>query len=215
MASLEFLQQTGFPLVVGSLVAGQAGVPMPSATLLMAASAFAKELHVSHVGLFLLVTAAIVLTDHLWFLIGKAKGSELLEWIENFSSATASAVGAVRRLNRRHGILLLLVAKFLPGVNALVIPASAAMHLSYWRFLVFNTLGTVVWAGTFVMVGAALGPVFKDFIQLAGPIVQGAVVVAVAVAVVWGLFNFGVKRSKTDAHAEIDLHPADQCAVAA
>ena len=53
----------------------------------------------------------------------------------------------------RHGAAVLLVAKFIPGVSAVSIPTAAAMGLSYRRFLFFDTLGCLMWCGTYVAAG--------------------------------------------------------------
>jgi membrane protein DedA with SNARE-associated domain len=185
MTSLELLRQNGLPLVLSTIAASQAGAPAPSATLLMLAAAFARELQVSPWSLLLSATLTIAAVDHLWFFLGRTKGAQVLAWLEQFSPASRAAVGAVKRLNRRHGVLLLVVAKFVPGVHTLVIPASAAMKLSYRRFLVFSTLGTALWVGVYVGVGVALGPLVQQIAAFAASSVQWIAVAALIAASVF------------------------------
>ena len=185
MTSIELLRQNGLPLVLSTIAAGQAGAPAPSATLLMLAAAFSRERQVSPWSLLLWVTLTIAAVDHLWFWLGRTKGVQVLAWLEQFSPASRAAVGAVKRLNRRHGVLLLVVAKFVPGVHTLVIPASAAMKLSYGRFLVFSTLGTALWVGVYVGVGVALGPLVQQIAAFAASSLQWIALAALIAASVF------------------------------
>jgi membrane protein DedA with SNARE-associated domain len=191
MSSLELLRQNGLPLVLSTIAASQAGVPAPSATLLMLSAAFSSELQVNPWSLLLWATLTIVAVDHIWFWLGRTKGVQILAWVEKLSPASAAAVGAVKRMNRRHGVLLLVVAKFLPGVHTLVVPASAAMKLSYGRFVVFSTLGTAMWAGIYVSLGVALGPVVQQVASLAASSVQWIAFAALTVAAVLAVLKIG------------------------
>jgi len=51
--------------------------------------------------------------------------------------------------------LSLLFAKFLPGVNTVAPPLAGVVGMSRWRFLLFDALGTLLWAGTFLGLGFA------------------------------------------------------------
>lgn len=53
----------------------------------------------------------------------------------------------------RHGAPLLLVAKFIPGVSAVAIPTAAAMGMPYRRFIPFDVVGSVLWAGAYLGAG--------------------------------------------------------------
>jgi rhodanese-related sulfurtransferase len=53
----------------------------------------------------------------------------------------------------RHGALLLVFAKFIPGVSALCIPTAAANGLRYPRFLLFDALGSLLWSGAYLALG--------------------------------------------------------------
>jgi membrane protein DedA with SNARE-associated domain len=199
MTSLDLLRQNGLPLVLSTIAASQAGAPAPSATLLMLAAAFARELHLSPWSLLLWVTLTVASVDQLWFWLGRSKGAQVLAWVKKLSPASARAVGAVKRLNRRHGVPLLLVAKFFPGVHTLVIPASAAMKLSYRRFLVISTLGTVLWAGVYIGVGVALGPVVQEFVAFVASSAQW--LAYAALVIVTAMVALEVFQVKTAARA--------------
>jgi hypothetical protein len=58
----------------------------------------------------------------------------------------------------------LLAAKFLPGVNAIAAPLSGIFKMPWKRFLLFDLLGIIFWAGAFI----GLGHIFHYQIESLG-----------------------------------------------
>jgi Uncharacterized membrane-associated protein len=61
----------------------------------------------------------------------------------------------------RQGVRTLLYAKFLPGLNTVAPPLAGVVGMELWRFLLFDALGTLLWASTFL----GLGYVFTGEIE--------------------------------------------------
>lgn len=59
---------------------------------------------------------------------------------------------------RRHGWRSLLVAKFVPWLNVVASPVAGMVGMSRLRFMLWNGLGAVLWAGTLI----SLGLIFRD-----------------------------------------------------
>ncbi|MEV1287523.1 VTT domain-containing protein [Micromonospora sp. NPDC049679] len=103
---------------------------------------------------FLAVIAGCVAGWSLSFLAGRHFGDRLRHsrvggWIgETRWSAAEGAVG-------RGGGRIVVVAPFLPVLNALVPLAAGGLRMSYRRFLACATLGSALWAGLYVLLGTA------------------------------------------------------------
>jgi membrane protein DedA with SNARE-associated domain/rhodanese-related sulfurtransferase len=93
---------------------------------------------------------ASLIADHVWFLTGRRYGRRLLAGICRLSLSPDTCVRKTDDLVARHGAPLLLVAKFIPGVSAVAVPTVGAMGLPYRRFLLFDALGCLAWAGAYV-----------------------------------------------------------------
>ena len=63
----------------------------------------------------------------------------------------------------KHGAKTLLVAKFVPGFSTIAPPLAGIVGLSVPQYLLFNGLGTLLWAGT----GIGLGWIFSDQVEQA------------------------------------------------
>ena len=53
----------------------------------------------------------------------------------------------------RQGARSLIFAKFLPGVGAVAPPLAGVFHMRLARFMMFDSMGTLLWAGTFLGAG--------------------------------------------------------------
>jgi hypothetical protein len=61
----------------------------------------------------------------------------------------------------RQGAKSLLVAKFVPGLSAVATPLAGIFHMKIRRFLLFDAIGALLWAATFL----GLGYLFSDQIE--------------------------------------------------
>ncbi|MDG4831942.1 VTT domain-containing protein [Solwaraspora sp. WMMD1047] len=62
---------------------------------------------------------------------------------------------AAERLLRRGGGRMVMVAPFLPVLNALLPLAAGGLRMSYRRFVACATVGSVLWAGLYVLLAVA------------------------------------------------------------
>jgi membrane protein DedA with SNARE-associated domain/rhodanese-related sulfurtransferase len=153
MEPLGMITRWGIALVFGSVLLEHGGLPVPAAPILLGAGALAQQDVLRAEYVLLAAFAACLAADHFWFLLGRRLGRRLLAGVCRLSLSPDTCVRKTDDLIMRHGTPLLLVAKFIPGVSAVAIPTVAAMGLSYRRFLLFDSLGSLLWCGTYVGAG--------------------------------------------------------------
>ena len=95
--------------------------------------------------------------------MGRWKGTPVLGWLCRIALEPDTCVSKTRDLFARHGIKSLLVAKFVPGFSTIAPPLAGIVGLSVPQYLLFNGLGTLLWAGT----GIGLGWIFSDQVEQA------------------------------------------------
>ena len=144
------LHRRGLLLVFLWVLVEQAGIPLPAPPLLVAAGALAQEGSWRPEWVVATAVAACLVADHAWFIAGRLRGRALLAGVCRLSLSPDTCVRKTDDLLGRHGANVLLIAKFLPGVSAVAIPTAAAMGLSYWRFLLFDTAGALAWSAAYV-----------------------------------------------------------------
>ena len=153
--TLQFVVRHGYMLVFAWVFVEQAGLPVPSAPLLLAAGAL-SGMHRMNLGLAVAFAVfGAVASDSMWYEIGRQKGVRVLQLICRISLEPDSCVRRTQISFTRNGPRVLLVAKFIPGLNAMAAPLSGIIKMGWRRFLWFDTIGALAWVGAFTITGYA------------------------------------------------------------
>jgi membrane protein DedA with SNARE-associated domain/rhodanese-related sulfurtransferase len=148
------LTYTGIALAV---FAQQFCLPVPSMLLLMTAGALAAQGH-GHLHLSLVLLAGVIgclLADGFWFWLGRRWGSGVIRLICSLTSDPKHARERADRVFQTWGLRLLLVAKFIPGLDGVSPPLAGAGGASVKGFLAYDTSGSLLWSGAYVLLGFA------------------------------------------------------------
>ena len=170
MDPLDLLARWGVALVFASVLAEQAGLPFPAAPVLVAAGALAADGTMRPEAVLLVALAACLVADHAWFIAGRLRGRALLAVICQISLSPDTCVRRTDDLISRHGPVLLVVAKFVPGVAVVAIPTAGAMGLPWRRFILFDLLGCVAWCAAYAGVGMIFGREVRRVLDAMGGI---------------------------------------------
>ena len=106
--------------------------------------------------LALAITFAVLATmasDALWYTLGRRKGVRVLQLICRISLEPDSCVRRTQVSFGRNGSHVLLVAKFIPGLNVMAAPLAGIIRMGWRRFVLFDALGAWLWAGAFMVTG--------------------------------------------------------------
>jgi len=158
---IEFLIQHGYAVLFAWVLVEQMGLPLPATPVLFAAGALAGEGQLNLGFIFGLVVIAALISNVLWYQIGRWGGSSVLGLLCRISLNPDSCVRRASDLFSRHGARSLLVAKFIPGLAHIAPPLAGIFRMSLWRFLLFNGLGICFW----VVLSVGLGYVFSDQVE--------------------------------------------------
>ncbi len=166
--ALEFLVRHGYLVLVGWVFAEQAGMPIPSLPLLLAAGALAGSGKMNFAAALMACVLGAVCADSMWYQLGKRKGIKVLQLLCRISLEPDSCVRRTEGLFEKQGARSLLFAKFLPGLSTVSTPLAGVFHMRLRKFLLFDTLGTLLWAGTLLTTGY----IFSGQIEQIGEQVQ-------------------------------------------
>jgi len=131
-----------------------------------------------------LALAACLMADSLWYQFGRWRGPKVLRLLCRISREPNSCIRRIKAAFRRHGAGALLVAKFVPGLNFAAPPLAGISGVGTSRFLLFDSLASVFWAGGYMMLGYTFSGQFERVATYGselGPI-GGAVSIAGAAA---------------------------------
>jgi membrane protein DedA with SNARE-associated domain/rhodanese-related sulfurtransferase len=150
---LQFVVRHGYMLVFAWVFLEQAGLPVPSAPLLLATGAL-SGMHQMNLGVAIAFAAfGAIASDAMWYELGRQKGVRVLQLLCRISLEPDSCVRRSQVTFGRNGARVLLVAKFIPGLNAMAAPLSGVIRMGWRRFLIFDTIGALLWVSAFTMTG--------------------------------------------------------------
>jgi len=159
--AFEFLIHHGHGVLLAWVFVEQVGVPVPAMPLLLAAGALAGMGQMNYFAALFFAVLGALAADSIWFQLGRHKGIKVLRLLCRISLEPDSCVRRTEGMFSKQGARSLLVAKFLPGLGLVTPPLAGIFRMRYRRFLLFDTLGSSLWAGAFL----GLGYVFSGQIE--------------------------------------------------
>jgi membrane protein DedA with SNARE-associated domain len=158
---IALIARHGTPLVFVNVFLEQLGIPIPAVPTLIIAGALSRDGKLSSTAIITGSVIASVLADYIWFLLGRRLGYRVLKTICRISLSPDSCVRDTEARFERFGMPSLLFAKFIPGFSTVAPPLAGAGNRSVIQFLIYDTAGSLLWAGAAV----AAGHVFHNTID--------------------------------------------------
>lgn len=162
LAAIVFLEGVGFPIpaAIALLIAGAAG----ARGTLDAGLALSAAL------------VAMMAADCLLFLLGRYTGWWLLGLLCKLSLNPESCIMSSADTFRKRGRVLLIFAKFVPGINTMAAPLAGSMNMRIAQFLGLDFLGTSLYVSSYFLVGflfsGALSGIMNGY-QALGSVIGG------------------------------------------
>jgi len=178
-STLEFLVHHGYVVLLGWVFAEQIGLPIPSLPILLAAGALAGTGRINFFASLIIAIIGSLTADTIWFQLGRLKGIKVLQFLCKISLEPDSCVRRTEGIFAKEGARSLLLAKFLPGLGAVAPPLAGIFHMRYSRFLLFDSAGAGLWAGTFLALGYAFSEQIERIADHAAALGGGLLVILI------------------------------------
>jgi membrane protein DedA with SNARE-associated domain len=190
---VEFVLKHGYVLLFAALFAHQIGFPIPGPLILVSAGALAAAGQLRVLAVFGITVVACVLADWIWFEAGRRQGDKVLHFMHRLTTRDPDFHDRrAKRTFARYGPALLLVAKFVPGLDAVAPPLAAISRTSRARFLALDAAGAALYACVY----GGLGYVFRHdldraavYVSRAGKLIVGLALAALCIYVAHKLFQ--------------------------
>ena len=161
MSLIGVVMHHGYAVTACVLFLAAAGLPLPTAAVLLAAGAAVHGGGLSLWGVLLLAWGAAFLGDGMLFLGGRYTGWWLLAWMCRVSVNPEACIFSGANYFYRRGPKTLLFAKFVPGVGALAAPLAGSLNMRGSRFVSLDALGAFLYCGTWIAIGYS----FSGFLE--------------------------------------------------
>ena len=149
----HYLLLTTYPVLFFAVFANQLAMPVPGVLFLLAAGALCHTGQLDFPSVLALAIGACLLGDTAWFLIGRKYGGRVFRVFVAFSADPNAQIGKVKRTFERYGLRCLLVAKFIPGMDAVAPPIAGMSESNIYRFWAYDSIGSAIWAAVYAGLG--------------------------------------------------------------
>lgn len=189
--------------------------PIPSEVIMTVAGVSSARGNMNLAGTIAAGTAGAMLGNWIWYWVAVKFGEARMQiFIDRFSrwlTLDWEEVERGHRLFRKHGSIIVLIARMLPTLRSLISIPAGLFGMTLRRFLIFSTIGTAGWTAALACAGYFLGSQFEDVEKWLGPL-STLVIAGIVLTYVWRLARWNVTHPKKatpamplDAHS--DTHP--------
>ena len=169
-ALLATVTQHGYAVLAAVVFLMAVGVPLPGALALLTAGSAAAYGKLSAPAVFASAVAALLAGDILLFLLGRYTGWGLLGYLCRLSANPESCILRSAEMFYRRGKSVLMIAKFLPGLNVMAPPLAGSMKMRMAQFLRLDFIS----AALYVLAYGGLGFLFSGFLRQITDALQSA-----------------------------------------
>lgn len=185
---IHWLEHIGLTVIFALVLVEQIGLPLPTYPLLIIAGSWSVTGGASTFRITAVAVAAALIADIGWYVAGQHLGSRVLRQMCRLSLEPDSCIHDTEKIFTRFGTKVLLFAKYVPGLGAVATAMSGVVGAPLPGFITYDILGSTLWAGSAVAIGAlfhnAVGDVFDELASLGR---VGLVLLVILVGAFFGL----------------------------
>ncbi len=159
--AIDFFLKYGYWILFLWVLIEQLGAPIPSVPILLTAGTLTATHKLSLSLVLLAVVLGSLISDSLWYLMGKKYGGVVVKLICRLSMESNTCVRKTEAYFSKRGAGALIVAKFIPGLSSVAAPIAGQTGMEYRLFAVYDTAGILLWALAFTLSGRFFGDFLK------------------------------------------------------
>lgn len=205
--ALQFFIRYAYLILFVWVLIEQLGIPIPSIPVLLTAGTLSATHELNPWLSLLSVLAACLIADSMWYLLGRRYGNGVLKFLCRMSMETGTCVAKTEGYFSRTGAATLLFAKFVPGLSTVAPPIAGQIGMPYSRFLLWDTAGSLIWAGSYILGGRFFGDLAKRSAPFLHLITHYAFIIFVVMVLGFVIYRMVKQRRFITAVAAMRLEP--------
>ncbi|MBB4716674.1 DedA family protein [Streptomyces luteogriseus] len=144
------------------------GIPLPGEIILVSSALLASQHgEIDPVVLGASATAGAIIGDSIGYAIGRKGGRPMLAWLghkfpKHFSEGH---IATAERSFEKWGMWAVFFGRFVALLRIFAGPLAGVLRMPYWKFLIANVLGGIVWAGGTTAVIYYVGIVAESWLK--------------------------------------------------
>jgi len=195
----EFMQSGGYLAVFALMALENIFPPIPSELIMPFAGFVAARGDLSVVGVLIAGTAGSVAGALPWYYAGKVYGKERLEKFADkharWLTVTHGDIEHAMAAFEKHGRKVVLFGRLIPAIRTLISVPAGLARMPMGQFLLYSTVGSLVWTGILAGAGYMLESQYEKVAQYVDPVSKAILIGLLG----WYLYRVATfkKRAKT------------------
>jgi len=148
-----YLIHTTYLILFIAVLARQLCLPVPAILFLLSGGALAASGKLSLGGILLAAVVGCVLADLVWFEAGRLRGKRVIRLLCALTSDPGYCIRRGKDTFKKKGLRLLLIAKFVPGLDGIGPPLAGMLGASRTAFIAHDAGGATLWSGVYISCG--------------------------------------------------------------
>ena len=185
LAFLEISASTAYVALFVLIVAESSGAPVPGETALITAGVLASHGQVRIELVLPLAALAAIIGDNVGYAIGRSGGRRLLERPGFLEQHRHRVLEHGEPFFAHHGAKAVFLGRWVAGLRIAAAWLAGINRMPWQRFLFWNALGGIAWAGSVGLLAYWLGPPAEKVFRTIGIVGVSLAVVAVIGFVLW------------------------------
>ncbi len=148
-----YLLHITYPILFLSVFGRQLCLPVPALLFLLSAGAMAGAGKLGFFGILTVAVLGCLLADLVWYEAGRRRGRRVLRMLCALAPDPSKCIRNSKSTFAARGLPALLIAKFVPGLDAIAPPLAGMAETSRLSFLLYDAGGSVLWAGAYISGG--------------------------------------------------------------
>jgi membrane protein DedA with SNARE-associated domain len=180
----HFIEHYGLWFLFTIVCLESAGLWLPGETALIAASVYAAKGHLSITAVITVAALAAIIGDNIGYWVGRKAARPLILRYERLRRYADRVLPPAERFFERHGGKAVFLARFFGGLRVTGAWMAGITRMDWWRFLLWNAAGGIVWAVGVGLLAYYAGKTAADAIARYGvyAAIAGGVVVVLVIA---------------------------------
>ncbi|MFJ4879308.1 DedA family protein [Streptomyces sp. NPDC088745] len=166
---LETVPAVSIYILVGVVIGLESlGIPLPGEIVLVSSALLASQHgEIDPYVLGACATAGAIIGDSIGYAIGRRGGRPLLAWMagkfpKHFGDAQ---IAMAERSFQKWGMWAVFFGRFVALLRIFAGPLAGVLRMPYWKFLIANVLGGILWAGGTTAVIYSVGVVAEAWLK--------------------------------------------------
>jgi membrane protein DedA with SNARE-associated domain len=187
-AIIEFISNHGYWAIALLMLAENLFPPLPSEMIMPFAGFVAARGELNVVGVVAAGVVGSLVGGLPWFYLARRWGADKLKRLADrhgrWLTVSRSEIERAERWFQRHGVVVLVLGRLVPGVRTLIAVPAGLAGMSLRRFILWSSVGSLLWTGLLTAAGYMLENRYERIVGVLDP---AAKLVLVLMGVAYGV----------------------------